>query len=138
MLGLPFQLPFLFPPVYLIGVLAAPAVLHSDSETSGSSFLILVMPSLRMWIPDYPLGVPCLLSTWGKHHLGRASHILSESPCQGLFTSDLELEGWSCILFCPSPWFINQLDVYANVSLLFPGHVCEMLGCCFRNKDSLF
>lgn len=39
---------------------------------------------------------------------------------------------------CPSSCVINQLEVYANVSPSFLGHVCEMLGCCFRNKDGLF
>lgn len=62
----------------------------------------------------------------------------SEPECQGPCTSDFECEGWPCLFLCPSPCVINQLEVYANVSPSFPGHMCEMIGRCFRNKDGLF
>lgn len=37
------------------------------------------------------------------------------SASQGLFTS-YDFERWSCVLFCPRPWFVKQLEAFADVT----------------------
>lgn len=75
---------------------------------------------------------PQVCSVWkgGEVTTFAGTHASSlESASQGPFTSAYDFEIWPCILFCPSPWFMKQLEAYADVIAPFSQVTCVRCLC---------